>query len=100
MKALKELLEAGRRVISSGVRRRISPRACRGLHLENDRIVFSARFAGVAMQIYVPPSAVLAVYAKENGRGMVFSEEEETTDTPPTTTPPGTPNKPKLTIVK
>lgn len=53
----------------------ISPRACRGLHLENDRIVFSARFAGIVHQIFVPPLAVQAVYAKENGRGMVFDDE-------------------------
>ena len=54
----------------------ISPQACRGLHLENDRIVFSGRFADEALQIFVPPDAVLAIYAKENGRGMVFGHEE------------------------
>jgi stringent starvation protein B len=54
----------------------ISPLACRGLHLENDRIVFSARFGGETIQIFLLPSAVLAIYAKENGRGMEFGEEE------------------------
>lgn len=58
----------------------ISPLACRGLHLENDRIIFSARFSGVATQVYAPPSAILAVYAKENGRGMVFNEDEYSED--------------------
>lgn len=53
----------------------ISPKASRGLHLENDRIVFTARFSGVATQIVVNPAAVLAIYAKENGRGMEFGEE-------------------------
>jgi stringent starvation protein B len=53
----------------------ISPSACRGLHLDNERIIFSARFAGVAQQISLPPAAVLAIYAKENGRGMIFGEE-------------------------
>jgi stringent starvation protein B len=53
----------------------ISPKACRGLHLENDRIVFTARFSGESMQIFVVPAAVLAIYAKENGQGMEFGEE-------------------------
>lgn len=66
----------------------ISPNACRGLHLENDRIVFSARFSGVVKQLYFPPSTVQAIYAKENGRGMVFSEEDDSGDPPPTKTPP------------
>ena len=54
----------------------ISPLACRGLHLDNDKILFTARFSGVSMQIFVPPSAVLAIYAKENGEGMEFPEEK------------------------
>jgi len=54
----------------------ISPQACRGLHIENDRVVFSARFGEVALQVYVPPTAVMAIYAKENGRGMVFGQDE------------------------
>lgn len=53
----------------------ISPKACRGLHLENDRIVFTARFSGQSVQIFVVPAAILAIYAKENGRGMEFGEE-------------------------
>lgn len=58
----------------------ISPKACRGLHLENDKILFTARFSGLATQIVLSPSAVLAIYAKENGRGMEFGEEY---DVPP-----------------
>lgn len=53
----------------------VSPKACRGLHLENDRILFTARFSGVATQIFLNPAAVVAIYAKENGRGMEFGEE-------------------------
>ena len=53
----------------------ISPQACRGLHLENDRIIFTARFSGETMQIALAPAAVLAIYARENGRGMEFGEE-------------------------
>lgn len=77
-----EYVEDGRIILN------ISPRACRGLHLDNDRIVFSARFSGIVHQIFVPPLAVQAIYAKENGRGMVFSEEENGDGDPPPTMPP------------
>ncbi|RMF17598.1 MAG: ClpXP protease specificity-enhancing factor [Gammaproteobacteria bacterium] len=53
----------------------ISPGAVRGLTLGNEWIEFSARFGGVPMQVHVPVMAVLAVYAKENGQGMVFGAE-------------------------
>lgn len=53
----------------------ISPSAVRGLSIQNDALQFSARFGGVPMQVYVPISAVMAIYAKENGQGMVFGQE-------------------------
>ena len=79
----------------------ISPKACRGLHMENDRIVFTARFSGLATQIFLSPEAVLAIYAKENGRGMEFGEEY---DVPPPPAPDSSDkkvrNKPSLKLVK
>lgn len=77
----------------------ISPHACRGLHLENDKILFTARFSGVATQIFIHPSAVLAIYAKENGEGMEFPEER---GEPPPSSGPKTPprSKPSLKLVK
>lgn len=83
----------------------ISPEACRGLHLKNNQIVFTARFIGVATQVFVPPTAVMAIYAKENGRGMVFDEEDDTTNPPPAMPPSSTEGKssstkPKLSVVK
>lgn len=54
----------------------ISPTACQGLHIRPDRVVFSARFSGEVMQIFVPPRAVQAVYARENGRGIIFEDED------------------------
>lgn len=53
----------------------ISPSAVRDLSIGNEALAFSARFGGVPMQVYVPISAILAVYAKENGQGMVFGQE-------------------------
>lgn len=79
----------------------ISPSACRGLHLDNDRIVFTARFSGQPIQIGLPPGAVLAIYAKENGRGMEFAEEEGDLPPPPSNNPVSTKRtKPFLKLVK
>ena len=62
----------------------ISPTACRGLHIKNDQILFTTRFSGIPMQITLNPSAVLAIYSKENGRGMEFGEEYDEPTPPPT----------------
>jgi len=61
----------------------VSPKACRGLHLDNDKIVFTARFSGQSTQMLLTPAAVLAIYAKENGRGMEFGEEYDGPMAPP-----------------
>lgn len=55
----------------------ISPAATQGLSLGNDHITFSARFGGVAREVWVPAAAVLAIYARETGQGVVFSPEDE-----------------------
>ncbi|MDX7997987.1 ClpXP protease specificity-enhancing factor [Xenorhabdus sp. Reich] len=53
----------------------ISPRAVGNLELTNDEVRFNARFGGVARQVTVPMAAVIAVYARENGAGMMFEPE-------------------------
>lgn len=53
----------------------ISPGAVHALDLGNDMIRFSARFGGVAQSVAVPPAAVLGLYARENGHGMLFPDE-------------------------
>ncbi|MDO6460315.1 ClpXP protease specificity-enhancing factor [Granulosicoccaceae sp. 1_MG-2023] len=55
----------------------ISMQATQGLALENDNVSFSARFGGKPMNVFVPTSSVLAIYAQENGQGMMFGEAEE-----------------------
>lgn len=52
----------------------ISPAAVRGLILGNERIEFNARFGGVARDVIVPSEAVLGIFTRENGQGMVFAE--------------------------
>jgi stringent starvation protein B len=54
----------------------ISNTAVRALVLGNERIEADARFGGVAMNVEVPVDAVLGIYARENGRGMLFPDEE------------------------
>jgi stringent starvation protein B len=54
----------------------IAPMAISGLVLGDDDITFSARFSGKPQHIYVPVEAVLAIYARENGQGMMFSEDK------------------------
>ena len=53
----------------------ISPSAVRALQMDNDVITFSGRFGGEALTIMVPTNALMAIYARENGQGMVFEVE-------------------------
>lgn len=75
----------------------IAPRAVNNLQLNNEQVLFDARFSGQPMQVMLPITAVLAIYAKENGQGMVFNENEHPTDPDPE---PTDPDKPKLRLVK
>ncbi len=54
----------------------ISSSAVQGLSIENDEVVFNARFSGVARVIRLPMPSVLAIIARENGQGMAFPPEE------------------------
>ena len=87
----------------------VSPAATRALSLGNDAVTFEARFGGVSQELVVPVAAVLGIYARETGQGMVFGED----DTPKSSTegddpsPPPSPPAPaaggrraKLKVVK
>jgi stringent starvation protein B len=54
--------------------------ATRDLHMDNESVVFSARFGGVSQNIYVPMDAVRGIFARENGQGMFFELEEPAVD--------------------
>src|SRR5690554_2656717 len=58
----------------------LSPSAIRNLEMDNERVCFDGRFGGVAQQVWIPAAAVMAIYARETGQGMVF---EIDTETPP-----------------
>jgi stringent starvation protein B len=52
--------------------------ATKDLHIDNDAIVFSARFSGVSQNLYVPMDAVKGIFARENGQGMFFELAAQT----------------------
>ncbi|NOQ69941.1 MAG: ClpXP protease specificity-enhancing factor [Gammaproteobacteria bacterium] len=72
----------------------IAPMAITGLVLGDAEITFNARFSGQSMDLYVPVAAVLAVYAKENGQGMMFSEDDGAITSPDDDGPAPDPDKP------
>lgn len=53
----------------------VAPSAVRHLHMDNEVITFEGRFGGVGHSLNVPSAAVMAIYARENGQGMVFEIE-------------------------
>ena len=88
----------------------VSYDATSGLQMDNQFIMFKARFAGVPREIIVPVHRVLAIYARENGQGMAFpmsasdssslpvdEATSEGDDTPPK---PPSPQRPALKRVK
>ncbi len=77
----------------------ISPTAVQGLTLDDDWVSFRARFSGQQTSVYFPTLAVLAIYAKENNKGMFFQAEEVEEAAPPPPRPPRG-QKPVLRRVK
>jgi len=76
----------------------IASGATENLRLENDTIIFKARFSGQPYKITVPMAAVIAIYARENGQGMMFAQD----DSPPPTVddPDDSPPRSHLKVVK
>jgi len=88
----------------------ISPTATEQLVITNTDLTFHARFEGSAMRVVLPVHSILAIYTRENGRGMMFEEDGDGGDgtTPPESSSPdgglgdnnGNERKPHLKIVK
>lgn len=72
----------------------VSYGATKNLEIANEGIIFDARFSGVSQNLYVPTESILAIYARENGQGMMFGENEELPD------PPTKASKPKAEAKK
>src|SRR5512134_1312221 len=85
----------------------LSADATRNLTIGNDLIQFSARFSGASRECTVPVSAVAAIFARENGQGMLFPMEpaaqagETAAQEPePGGESPGPGGKPRLQVIK
>ncbi len=72
----------------------ISPVAVQGLVITNEGIEFNGRFGGIPTRVYVPTAAILGIYAKENGQGMIFEVENGNGNGPRPPEPP-TDRKPR-----
>ncbi len=80
----------------------LSQGATQRLRLGNEEVEFEARFAGVTHQVRFPVTAVLGIYARETGEGMVFSEQDLGPEPPtrPTAAEEGGARRPQLKVVK
>lgn len=84
----------------------ISLQAVNNLQLGSEEITCSGRFGGASHQLYVPMDAVIGIYAKENGNGLVFQggesgvspQGQHSDDDPPESPPPS--HRPHLRVVK
>ena len=90
--ASQEGVEVPRQFVQSGkIILNISYSATNGLTMGNDAVRFHARFGSVTYDVMVPVLAILGIYARETGQGMIFSENDAPTDPNAPPQPPATP---------
>jgi len=75
----------------------IAPSAVHQFVMDKHVLSFSARFGGVSQPVEVPLSAILRMYARENGMGMAFESENEP-EPPPDK--PDSGKRPSLRVIK
>ena len=69
--------------------------ATAGLTMKNDGVSFSARFGGTPFEVHLPLHAVLGIYARETGQGMMFADDDGAPQPPvPSGPPAGQPTRP------
>ncbi|SEL00460.1 stringent starvation protein B [Atopomonas hussainii] len=90
----------------------LAPSAIRNLFMDNQWVTFDGRFGGQAHALRIPVEAVMAIYARENGQGMVFdlepaqpeqladAEAEPVDDNGPDDDGPSGGGRPRLRVVK
>ena len=75
--------------------------AVKELNTDDERLRFNARFGGMPFEVMVPIRSIKAIYAKENGKGMVFSDDDMSPLSPePTNAAPKDSKKPHLRLIK
>jgi len=90
--ACRDVIVPSQCVVDNRIILNIHPQAVHNLELGNDRIVFGARFGGRPCQISLPVDAVIAIYARENGKGLIFPEEKPGAESNDVKTPSGPPH--------
>lgn len=88
----------------------VSTSATHMLKLGNDFVSFESTFEGTNYAVQVPVRAILGIYARETGQGMIFPEGDADADSDATDAAPAAPKagkpisahpkRPKLHIVK
>jgi stringent starvation protein B len=68
--------------------------ATAGLVLKNDAVSFSARFGGTPFEVHLPLHAILGIYARETGQGMMFADDDGGPPPAPPAPPAGQPTRP------
>ena len=58
----------------------ISPTAVKDLCIESELLTCNARFGGKSVALQCPVAAISAIYARENGHGIIFPDEDTTQD--------------------
>lgn len=53
----------------------IGPTASHNLNIDNEWVNFSARFSGVAHEIWIPVDHIVSIFGRESGEGMGFEVE-------------------------
>mgnify|MGYP001204072457 CR=1 FL=1 len=96
----RQYVQAGKIILN------VSHSATSGLNLGNDFVTFRSRFGSATHDVCVPLAAVLGIYARETGQGMIFSEADAPPPPPPPAPIPDASNgetkraKPTLKVVK
>jgi stringent starvation protein B len=73
----------------------VSYDAAQNLEMDDEFLTFNARFSGRSHAIILPMEAVSAIYARENGKGMMFDVEQQDIEEAENTTRPAQEMKPK-----
>jgi stringent starvation protein B len=67
-----------RQFVTEGyIRLNISASATHSFRIDENAVEFNARFSGVGHYVHVPLQHVLAIVARENGKGMAFTAEQD-----------------------
>ena len=107
-----EGVEVPRQFVQNGkIILNVSHSATSGLTMNNEAMRFRARFGSATYDVIVPVLAILGIYARETGQGMIFSDNDGPAPSPdpnapepPTSSPTSpestTPKRPHLKVVK